>query len=52
MALPTLLPRRHSHNLLRRDEGSQLDGAAAAFTQWVRTQEVLQHPMSHVTSPA
>ncbi len=39
MALPALLPMRQSHYLLRRDDGSQMSGAAAAFTQWIRDQE-------------
>ncbi|MGB3185795.1 MAG: LysR substrate-binding domain-containing protein [Ornithinimicrobium sp.] len=39
MALDALIPMRQSHYLLRRDDGSQLSGAAAAFAQWIRTQD-------------
>ncbi len=51
MALPALLQMRQSHYLLRRDDGSQTSGAAAAFTQWIRAQDVLEPPISHVSSP-
>lgn len=52
MALPALIPMRQSHYLLRRDDGSHMSGAAAAFTQWVRAQDVLEPPISPVPSPA
>ena len=45
MALEGMIPMRQSHYLLRRDDGSQMGGAAAAFTQWIRDQESTDSPM-------
>ncbi len=39
LALDAVVPMRQSHYLLRRDDGSQLSGAAATFVQWLRAQD-------------
>lgn len=47
MALDAVVEMRQSHYLLRRDDGSQLSGAAAAFAQWVRAQDALDPALPH-----
>lgn len=47
MALDTLIPMRQDHYLLIRDDGSQLGGARAAFTQWLRTQDAMDPVISN-----
>ncbi len=46
MALDTLIPMRQSHYVLRRDDGSELSGEAAAFAQWVRAEDALDPPLA------
>lgn len=47
MALDDVVKMRQDHYLLRRDDGSQLSGTAAAFAQWLRTQDTLDPPLPH-----
>lgn len=47
IALETLIPMRQSHYLLRRDDGSQLSGVAAAFAQWLHTQDATDPAISN-----
>lgn len=41
----SVAPMRQNHYLLRRDDGSQLSGEAAAFARWLRAQDVLDPPL-------
>lgn len=46
LALDRLMPMRHDHYLLRRDDGSAPSGEASAFVQWLQAQHAQDQPLS------
>ncbi len=46
LAVPDVLPMRQKHYLLRADDASPLSNSAAAFTQWLRGQDLLDRSLT------